>query len=68
MNVWTGLLIAIAVAAYCGLKDAIHYRRITNRHTDMINKIVGANRRLSRQNRKLRARIAHIQLKRTLGV
>lgn len=68
MNVWIGLLIAVTVAAYCGIKDAIFYRRTTNRHTDMMNKIVGANRRLSRQNRKLRARIAHIQLKRTLGV
>lgn len=35
---------------------------------DMINRVSVANQRLARQNRKLRARIAHIQLKKTLGV
>lgn len=63
------LVLLILISAWALSMVIKAWRKTSNASTkDMINRVSIANRRLARQNDKLRARIAHIALKRTLGV
>lgn len=65
-----GALVLLLILVFWGVHALIKaWRKNDSTSTkDMINRVSVANRRLARQNDKLRARIAHMALKKTLGV